>query len=301
MQHLGKPRILIVGCGDIGLRLLPQLTSAYKVFALTSSEERAPLLRKAGAVPVIGNLDQADTLWRLPQLASRVIHLAPPPAAGQIDTRTHNLLRILSQGGRFIRQLIYISTTGVYGDCAGGWVDETRTVNPQSLRAQRRVSAEAQIRAWGIEAGVSTHILRVPGIYAQDRLPLERIKRSTPALQEAEDVYTNHIHADDLARLIKWAIYHAKPQRVVNACDDSQMKMGDYFDAVADVFQLPRPPRLSKKELASALDPMMLSFMGESRRIKNHRLRELKFHLQYPTVDDYLSFTSKYLLSPRSD
>ncbi len=300
MQHLGKPRILIVGCGDIGLRLLPQLTPFYKVFALTSSEDRAPLLRKAGAVPIVGNLDQADTLWRLPQLASRVIHLAPPPAVGQIDTRTHNLLRILSQGGRFIRQLVYISTTGVYGDCEGALIDETRAVNPQSLRAQRRVSAEIQIRAWAMKTGVSTHILRVPGIYAQDRLPLDRIRRGTAALQETDDVYTNHIHADDLARLIKWTIYRAKPQRVVNACDDSQMKMGDYFDAVAEVFQLPKPPRLSKKELASTVDPMMLSFMSESRRIQNHRLREMGFHLQYPTVDDYLSFISKYLLSPHN-
>ena len=131
-------------------------------------------------------------------------------------------------------------------------------------------------------------------------LPLERIRRGTPALSADEDVYTNHIHADDLARLIKWAIYHAKPQRVVNACDDSQMKMGDYFDAVAEVFQLPKPPRLSKKELASTVDPMMLSFMSESRRIQNHRLREMGFHLQYPTVDDYLSFISKYLLSPHN-
>jgi nucleoside-diphosphate-sugar epimerase len=301
MQRLGKPRILIVGCGDVGLRLLPQLTRFYKVFALTSSGNRAPLLRQAGAIPVLGDLDRADTLWRLPQLASRVIHLAPPPAVGQIDTRTHNLLRILSQGGGFIRQLIYISTTGVYGDCGGAWIDETSTVNPQSLRAKRRVSAEAQIRAWGVQTGISTSILRVPGIYAQDRLPIERIRRGTPALLEPEDVYTNHIHADDLARLIKLAIYRAKPQRVVNACDDSQLKMGDYFDAVAKVFQLPCPPRVGKQELEATLDPIMLSFMSESRRISNHRLRELGFGLQYPTVNDYLEFTSKYLLSPRND
>ena len=301
MQHLGKPRILIVGCGDVGLRLLPQLTPSYKVFALTSSEDRAPLLRQAGAIPVIGNLDQADTLWRLPQLASRVINLAPPPAVGKIDTRTHNLLRILAQRSRFIRQLIYISTTGVYGDCAGAWIDETKGVNPQSLRAQRRVSAEAQIRAWSSQTGVSAHILRVPGIYAQDRLPLERIRRGTPALSADEDVYTNHIHADDLARLIKWVLYRAKPQRVMNACDDSQMKMGDYFDAVAATFQLPRPPRLSRQELELTMDPVMLSFMSESRRIENDRLREIGFRLQYPTVDDYLNFISKYLLSPRND
>ena len=260
-----------------------------------------PILRGAGATPIYGNLDQASTLWRLPQLASRVIHLAPPPSMGQIDTRTHNLLRILAQGGRFIRQLIYISTTGVYGDCAGSLIDETQKLNPRSLRAKRRISAETQVRAWGVQHGVKTHILRVPGIYAQDRLPVDRIKRGVPALSSEEDVYTNHIHADDLARLIKAAIYRSKPQRITNACDDSQMKMGDYFDIVADTFHLPRPPRMTRKELELVVDPMMLSFMSESRRIKNDRLSELRFRLQYPTVNDYLSFTSKYLLTQRND
>ena len=301
MRTFGKPSILIIGCGDIGIRVAKRLSLSHRVFALTSSSHRFQELREAGATPILGNLDQPESLWRLAGLAQTVIHLAPPQNQGNRDHRTRNLLRILAQGSSAVRRLIYVSTTGVYGDHRGAKVSELTPVNPQSERAQRRVDAERALRLWGPAHGIAVTILRVPGIYAANRLPLERLQSQTPALLPEEDAYSNHIQSDDLASLICAAVYHGKPQRVINACDGGQTKMGDYFDAVADVFQLPRPPRLSKKELASTLDPMMLSFMSESRRIKNHRLRELKFHLQYPTVDDYLSFTSKYLLSPRSD
>lgn len=295
MQRLGKPRILIVGCGDVGMRLLAQLTPSYKVFALTSSLEKMPILRKAGAIPILGNLDKSETLWRLPQLASHVIHLAPPQGHGVMDSRTQHLLAILAQRASFIRQLIYISTTGVYGDRGGAIIDETFTPNPQTSRAQRRVSAEAQIRAWGVAMGIRTHILRVPGIYAGDRLPVDRIARGTPALIDSDDVYTNHIHADDLANLIKACLYRAKPQRITNACDDSSLKMGDYFDLVANAYGLKKSPRLSRLDLAQQVDPMLLSFMSESRRIKNRRLNELRFRLTYPTVEDFLKTISSRL------
>ena len=295
MQQFGKPRILIIGCGDVGLRLLPILKTKYKVFALTSSQDRVDALRRAGATPIYGDLDHAPTLWRLPQLAQQIIHLAPPPSQGLIDTRTRNLLGILSQGSSFIRQLTYISTTGVYGDCGGAVIDETQMLQAKTPRAIRRVSAEAQIRSWGISHGVKTAILRVPGIYAGDRLPVDRIKKAAPALVAEEDVYTNHIHADDLARLIIYAINRAKPQRVINACDDSDMKMGEYFDAVAKAFDLPLSPRLTRVELEKVMEPMTLSFMSESRRIQNQRLDELRFRLKYPTVENFLNSTSSYL------
>jgi nucleoside-diphosphate-sugar epimerase len=197
------------------------------------------------------------------------------------------LLSILSHGAGFIRQLIYISTTGVYGDCQGALIDETQTLKPTTARAQRRVSAEQQIRSWGM-SGVQTHILRVPGIYAGDRLPVERLGRGTPVLNADEDVYTNHVNADDLARLITYVLWRGKSQRVINACDDSQLKMADYFDLIAEKMNLPKPPRASRQDLSAQLDPMMLSFMGESRRIQNKRLKELRFKLKYPTVKDCL-------------
>ena len=285
--HFNKPRLLIIGCGDVGRRMLPNLTKFFKVFALTSQADKAQELRLAGVVPLVGDLDQLNTLKRLASLASIVIHLAPPSPQGMIDQRTKNLLRILSHTSK-VRRFIYISTSGVYGDCSGAWVSEERSTKPQSARGQRRLDAEERIRAWAVQFGVNVSIFRVPGIYASNRLPLERLKARTPALVPNEDVYTNHIHADDLARLIMLAVFRAVPQRIFNASDRSHLKMGEYFDLVAKSYQLPMPPRFSRIDLEDRVSPMLLSFMSESRRLENHRLSELGFVFRYPTVADFL-------------
>jgi nucleoside-diphosphate-sugar epimerase len=281
LKKIGQPRLLIVGCGDVGMRLLPLLVGRYRVLVVTSQPQRCAELRAAGAVPLLADLDQPASLARLARLAPVVVHLAPPQSSGIHDRRTRNLAAILPERTRFV----YISTTGVYGDCAGARFDETRPVRPTNARAQRRVDAEQVLRAWARRAGGRLAILRVPGIYAHDRLPLERLQKGTPALIEAEDVYTNHIHADDLAQIIALAMYRARPLRVYHAVDDSEMKMGDYFDAVAQALNLPRPPRLPREALQQQVSPMMLSFMSESRRLRNQRLlQELGVRLRYPTV-----------------
>lgn len=294
--QFGKPALLIVGCGDVGRRLLPSLTKVFKVFALTSQPEKVQELRLAGATPVVGNLDQKHTLKRLASLASIVVHLAPPNPQGSSDLRTKKLLSILSQGGR-VRRFVYISTSGVYGDCQGAWVSEQTTPAPKSDRGRRRLNAENQIRAWAIAAGVNASILRVPGIYAGNRLPIDRLEAGTPALSADEDVYTNHIHADDLAKLIEMAIFRAQPQRVINASDNSGLKMGEYFDLVADFYGVERPPRVSREQLKGQVSPMMLSFMQESRRLSNTRIAELGYSLRYPTVESFLAKTSKEALA----
>ncbi|ABP34936.1 SDR family oxidoreductase [Polynucleobacter asymbioticus] len=293
MQSFGKPSVLIIGCGDIGLRVAKQLSRSHRVFALTSSPNRLQELRGVGAIPIVGNLDQPETLWRLSNLAQTVIHLAPPQNHGNRDYRTRNLLRILAQGPNTVRRLIYISTTGVYGDHQGAKVDEASPVNPQSERAKRRVDAERTLRLWAPAHGVSLTILRVPGIYAADRLPLDRLKSGTPALIPGEDAYSNHIHSDDLARLVCAAVYRGKPQRIINTCDGGETKMGDYFDEVADAFGLQRPSRLPASELQPLVSPMLWSFMRESRRVTNKRLQELKTPLRYPSVADFLKTISK--------
>ena len=286
MNKIGKPRLLIIGCGDVGMRLLPLVRDRFRVYAVTSQPARHAELRAAGAVPLTANLDQPATLARLARLASHVIHLAPPPAVGAIDSRTRNLAAILPQGA----SLVYVSTTGVYGDCGGAEFDETRPVRPGNPRAVRRVDAERVLRRWAKKAGGRLAILRVPGIYAQDRLPLERLQKGMPALAEQDDVYTNHIHADDLARLILLTLFRGAPQRLYHAVDDSDMRMADYFDAVADAHQLPRPPRLPRAQLREAVSPMMLSFMSESRRLRNDRVKqELGMRLRYPTVRSALA------------
>lgn len=288
VNKFARPRLLVIGCGDVGMRLLPLVRDTFRVFAVTSQPERCAELRAAGAVPLVADLDQPATLRRLRGLAQHVVHLAPPQADGARDLRTRRLTAILPERGR----VVYISTTGVYGDCGGAWIDETRPVAPRNARALRRVDAETVLRRWSRAANASLAILRVPGIYAEDRLPLARLRSGTPALREEDDVYTNHIHADDLARIIATALRKGKPGRVYHAVDGSDMKMADYFDAVADAHGLPRPPRLPRAELQKVVTPALLSFMSESRRLRNGRITaELGIRLRYARVVECLQQT----------
>jgi nucleoside-diphosphate-sugar epimerase len=287
-----RPTLLIVGCGDVGMRVLPLVRRAWRVLALTSSPGRCAALRAAGAVPLLGNLDEPTTLGRLGALADAVLHLAPPPGGGDSDPRTRALLRALARGGR-VQRLVYASTSGVYGDCGGARIDETRAVNATTDRARRRVDAESQLRWFGRRTGSAVSILRIPGIYATDRPgghPRERLLRGTPVLREEDDVYTNHIHADDLARACVAALWRGKPQRVVHTSDHSELKMGDYFDLAARLCGLPLPPRIGRAEAAATLGTMQMSFMSESRRLINRRLiEELRLKLRYATVAEGLS------------
>ncbi len=270
----------------MGLRLVHRLGDRYRVHALTHSPERMPLLRAAGANPVLADLDRPQSLGGLGGIAPIVVHLAPPQPRGALDRRTRALCSVLHG----VRRLIYISTSGVYGDCQGAWIDETRTVSPQTDRARRRVDAERRLRAWARACGVSLVILRVPGIYAADRLPLSRLASPTPVLSPEDDVYTNHIHADDLATLIELALYRGGSQRVYHAVDDSAMPMGEWFDALADAHRMPRPERLSRAEIETRIAADRMSFMSESRRLANRRLHdELGMRLAYPTVREGLA------------
>jgi nucleoside-diphosphate-sugar epimerase len=284
--NLAVQKILIVGSGDVARRILSRLARRYRVYALLRDASRAAEWRLAGATPVIGDLDDRASLDRLAGLADHVLHLAPPPSAGAFDTRTRHLLAALGKGKSLPRRLIYVSTTGVYGDCAGASIDETRHLRPESSRAGRRVDAESCLRHWGRRHGCAVSILRAPGIYAADRLPLDRLQRQLPALCAADDVFTNHIHADDLAAACVAALQRGGANRAYNVVDDSDLKMAEYFDRVAIAFALPKPPRLSRAEAAERLSPVQMSFMRESRRIGNRRLKEeLKLRLAYPTVD----------------
>ncbi|GAB4478668.1 MAG: NAD-binding protein [Burkholderiaceae bacterium] len=287
-RRFGRPRLLIVGCGDIGVRILARLRDRYRVIALTSTPARVPELRAAGALPVVGDLDARASLARIAAFGERVLHLAPPPNRGRRDARTRHLLA--AHAGRGAR-LVYVSTTGVYGDAQGAWLDETARAAPASERALRRLDAERALRRAGAAGALHVSILRAPGIYdGHARLPLERLRQGLPALAPADDVHTNHIHADDLARIAIAALYRGAAQRVYNAVDDSDLNMGEYFDLVADRFGLPRPPRLARDELKTAVSPTMYSFMSESRRLRNARIkRELRVRLRYPTVADALA------------
>jgi nucleoside-diphosphate-sugar epimerase len=282
-----RPTLLIVGCGDIGLRVARLLRGRWRLLGLTSSAERCAELRAAGVLPLLGNLDAPATLARLAGLADAVLHLAPPPAGGTTDPRTAQLLQALARKGR-VRRIVYASTSGVYGDCGGARFDETRAVDPATDRARRRVDAEQRLRWYGRAFGARVSLLRIPGIYAGDRAgghPRERLARGAAVLAAEHDVFTNHIHADDLARACVAALHRGLPQRVVHVSDDTELKMGDYFDLAADLEGVPRPRRVTPDQARAELSPMQLSFMGESRRLINTRLkRELRLRLRYPTV-----------------
>jgi nucleoside-diphosphate-sugar epimerase len=298
-RKLRRPRILVVGAGNVGLRCIALLRARYRVFALSrdSDPKRLAELRRAGAVPVRGDLDSRASLRRIGALAPAVLDLAPPPSQGTRDPRSQALIAALARSrrrGLIVPErrrptVVYASTTGVYGDCGGACVDETRPVRPANPRAVRRVSAERAWRAAGASASLSVRIVRIPGIYAADRLPVERLRKGTPALAAEDDVFTSHIHADDLAAIMIRALQAGRSQRLYLAADDTRLRMADYFDRVADRKGLPRPVRITREEAERVLDANLLSFMRESRQIDNVRLkRELGYRLRYPDVEAFL-------------
>jgi nucleoside-diphosphate-sugar epimerase len=279
--------LLIVGAGDVALRAFPLLLPRYAVHAMFRHAARAEAWRVLGAKPFIADLDHLVP-QALPE-ADVVLHSAPPGTSGDSDERTRALLAVLAQRPQPPKRIVYISTSGVYGDCRGERVDELRPLQPDSDRGRRRADAERQLQDWCAARGVALVILRAPGIYGPGRFPIARLKSGMPVLQTSDDVYTNHIHADDLAAICVRALEDDAPPGVYNASDDSEIRMGDWLDAVADRFALPRPPRIPRAEAEGRISPAMLSFMNESRRLINDRLkRELGYALAYPTVHDGL-------------
>ncbi len=284
-------KILIIGFGDIGSRVAKKLAGRYRLYTLARSEASAARARKLGVIPVLGDLDDPSSLRRLRGLADTVLHFAPPQRQGARDCCTRHLATALASGKILPQRLVYISTTGVYGDCRGEAVSETRPRHPATERAQRRADAESALRRWGMRNNIKVSILRVPGIYTSGRLPVERLKNRIPALRSEEDGYTNHIHADDLVRIIVAAMFRGRAGRVYNAADDTPMKMTDYFDLVADHLHLERPRRISWRDAQKEISPGMLSYMNESRRISNVRIKqELGVRLAYPGVTEGLAY-----------
>jgi nucleoside-diphosphate-sugar epimerase len=277
-------RVLLIGCGDIALRTAELLRGRVRLYGLTRRPEDVAKLRHRGVVPIVGDLDRYHSLDRLRAAPFAVLHFAPPPGEGRDDPRTARLIAALTKARIIPQRFVYISTSGVYGDCAGALVTEARPRRGQTPRARRRVAAEDRLRRWAKRYGVRLAILRAPGIYAEARLPLDRLRQGTPVLRPEDDVFTNHVHADDLARAAVAALFRGKPNRAYNVSDDAELQMGNWFDAIADAFQLPRPPRVSWEEAETRIAPLLLSFMSESRRLSNVRMkRELRVRLQYPT------------------
>lgn len=283
------PDALIVGFGDIGQRVAKLgLDAGLGVSALV----RSPRLM-AGVTAVAGDLDQAASLGVLADLSPHVVlHFAPPPGAGLRDVRTTHLLAALES--KPPQRIVYISTSGVYGDCAGAWVDETHPVNPGNDRSCRRVDAERQLSAFAERHAMPLVILRVPGIYGPGRLPLERIRRGDPVVCPEEaplgSLWSNRIHADDLAAIAIRAAQDDAPPGIYNASDDEPASMTDYIYHVAAAVGLPRPPCVSLLEAQRVFSPGILEYLNESRRLDNRRMKaELGVNLRYPTLAEGLA------------
>ncbi|KZE31519.1 SDR family oxidoreductase [Crenobacter luteus] len=282
--------LLIAGLGDVARRALPLLARRWRILALARSDEAAARARALGVLPVRADLDDAASLARVANLADAVLYTAPPPLSGDVDPRVRKLLSALGKGASIPQRWVYISTTGVYGDAGGAWIAETAPTRPGSARARRRLDAETRLRAFAARHGAALTILRAPGIYAAERLPLERLKAGTPCIESGDDAWSNHIHADDLAAICVAALARPAGIRVYNACDDAPCAMGDWFDALADAHGLPRPPRLPRDAVRQAVSPALWSFLAESRRVSNARLRrELSVELAWPSVHDWLA------------
>ena len=281
--------VLIVGCGDVGVRVARlALAGGGKVSALARTESGAERLRGFGITPVPGNLDEPASLVGLPTAGKLAFYLAPPPGGGRHDTRMRNFCAAIGIE-QAPAKVVYISTSGVYGDCGGAWVTEATAVNPQTSRAQRRLDAETVLREWAGPLGVAVVTLRVTGIYGPGRLPLARLRQGQPVLSEAESPPTNRIHADDLATVSLAAAAHGEDGEVFNVSDGQPGTMTQYFNAAADLLGLPRPPQIAMAEAQRVMTPLMLSYLTETRRMDNRRMLErLGVTLRYPDLESGL-------------
>jgi nucleoside-diphosphate-sugar epimerase len=296
-RQFRRYRIALIGFGDVAKRTLeqqqrhhleahgPRLILVGRSGCTALSVEQVAAIKKSRFCIARLDIDRRQDAQRIIRVGQAAIIYAPTAETGTKgqDPRMRQLANSVRRSGKRL-PLVYLSTTGVYGDHAGGIVTELSHCHPTQARSRRRLDAERVLRPLG------AHVLRVPGIYAHDRLPTARLASRQPALRQEDDVYTNHIHADDLARIAWRALFRGRPTRVTNAVDNTELKMADYFDAVADATGLPRPPRISADQMrqlgaAGAVNPMMMSFLSESRRVYSNRLaKELGVRLQYPTI-----------------
>lgn len=290
--------VFIVGCGDIGVRIARRImSSGGHVNALVRSPESAERVCSFGIAPVMGNLDDVESLTALPLAGKLVYFLAPPPGGGPLDTRMRNFCKSVNRENAPAK-VIYMSTSGVYGDCGGEWVTEETPANPQTSRAQRRVDAEKTLMAWSRENGVAYVILRVTGIYGPGRLPVARIRQGHPVLLEQDSPPTNRIHADDLAAVCVAAATAADGE-IYNVSDGNPGTMTQYFNLVADMLGISRPEQVSMEKAEQAMNPMMLSYLKETRRMDNRKMIEdLRVVLQYPDLESGLKNVIEQMNDP---
>ena len=283
--------ILIAGCGDIGIRVANHwLTQGASVSALSHTPQRHRLLAGIGITVTEHDLDRPLTPSQLPTPPPDLVYyFVPPSPHGEGDLRLTHFLAAFPDNAT-PDKIVYISTSGVYGNHNGGWVTEQTPPCPQTARAHRRLAAEQALQQWGSARQVDIAILRVGGIYGPGRLPLARLRRADPILRAAEAPYSNRIHADDLATVCIAAGSRQQATGIYNVCDGQPSTMSEYFLTVARMCGLPPPPQISWAEAQNLLSAEMLSYLRESRRLDITRMRnELDITLKYPTLEKGLA------------
>lgn len=269
-----RPLSVIVGCGYVGERVaLAERAAGSPVGALVRSDTSVRRLQQLGMAVVQHDLDTDAPCPGLPTPVSTVYYFAPPPAQGVEDTRLPRFLAALAANAR-PQRVVLISTSGVYGDCQGAWVNETRPAHPQTERAWRRWHAEQTLQRWGVDQSVTVVMMRVAGIYGPGRLPLERLRAGEPVLHETQSPWSNRVHVDDLVRSCLAAARRGRPGAVYNISDGQPTTMTDYFNRVADAVGLARPPQISLIEASTHLSAGMRSYLAESKRLDNRAMRE---------------------------
>jgi len=276
---------VIAGCGYVGERLAHALPG--RTLALVRSEARARELAAAGIEAARVDFDAlADGTGLSAATAGRVLfYLAPPPGDAPADPRLRALLEALPGTPS---RIVYMSTTGVYGDTGGASVDESSAVEPATDRARARLDAERAVRDWATAHGSEWVVLRVPGIYGPGRLPLERIRRGTPAIRESEAGPGNRIHVDDLVRVcVAAGTVPTAADRTYNVGDGNHASTTEYFRTVARLAGLAPPPEVSREEARQGMSPLAWSFLGDSRRVDTSRLEhELGVEIRYRDLEE---------------
>jgi nucleoside-diphosphate-sugar epimerase len=292
-EHLSMRCVAIVGCGYLGVRLARRFRDLqHPVRGFATRPQSLKDIAAAGAEAVHLDLDRSDS-DRIeggsapPPLdfsGTLLYYLVPPDRDGARDRRLDGFLAQIKGP---VERFIYMSTTGVYGDRAGAAVDEDTPPAPQTERAVRRLAAENALREWADARGVSWCILRVPGIYGPGRLPLERLRLREPAIAPEEATPGNRIHVEDLASACIAAACAARAdRRIYNITDGSDESLTAYLMRVARICKLPEPPLISRAEARARFSASSWSFLGESRRVDNRRMREeLGVALAYEDLD----------------
>lgn len=279
-----RRQAFIVGCGYVGRRLAQQLGREYNIYGLVRTTMHLRSVRRCGAEPIVLNLDRLNKRDLSPVWFRNctLFYFAPPPPEGESDTRLHSFLNLLETRPH---TLVYISTTGVYGNTHGARVDETTAVNPQTQRAVRRLSAEHITRIWCTENSVRRVVLRVPAIYGPGRLPLERLHQGEPVIRAEEAPSTNRIHVDDLVQTCLAAAMNPQARGVYNVSDGNDCSLTEYLRLVAQLAGLPMPPEITLEEAQLSCSAEYLSYLDESRHIDNTRMRnELGVQLRYTNL-----------------